>query len=230
MNVPVLLSITILTGSSTPHRSFYSTLRCFPYRREGEKQGITSEHFCSAVNENMKTITSEKTNFGRYGYTLTVEIGDEVNDGTTKLVLKEALPNLGFRAVGSEVEKALVAAKVMTKDTKRSDVPYSLETSKLIAEKAQAKLDAICTKEGYPAIVFAPTGEHVYGEGQANSRVVATNFWQGLQTKPDNVFAAGCLLYGVDPEWEKLPADEYEAKAIEAIHATMKAMNAKPAK
>lgn len=186
------------------------------------------EHSTDAVNENMKTITSEKTNFGRYGYTLTVEIGDEVNDATTKLVLGEALPNLGFRAVGSEVEKALVAAKVMTKDTKRSDVPYSLETSKLIAEKAQAKLDAFCTKEGYPAILFAPTGEHVYGEGQANSRVVATNVWAGLQQKPDNVFAAGQLLYGIDPAWENLPADEYDAKAIEAIHSFMQSM--KPAK
>lgn len=148
----------------------------------------------------MKTIQSVKTNFGRYAYALETTIGDEVNDGTTKLVIGEALPNLGFRAVGSEVEKALVAAKVMTKDTKRSEVAYTLDTSKVIAEAAQKKLDEVCKKEGYPAISFLPLGEHVFGEGSDKPTKEATEMWTKVQGFQGEKFTKALALLGLKEE------------------------------
>lgn len=150
----------------------------------------------------MKTITTEKSNFGRFGYTLTTTIGDEVNDATTALVVKEALPNLGFRAIGSEVEKALVKAGVMTKDSKRSEVSYSLETSKLIATAAQAKLDAIAKKEGYPEISYSPTGEHVYGEAGEKPTKEATELWTKVQGLQGDAFEAALKKLGLGEDYD----------------------------
>lgn len=104
-----------------------------------------------------------KSSFGRYDYSIIAEIGEEVNESTTKLAL-QGLANVGFRAVGSEVEKALLKAGHTTKETKRGDIPFSKEIAFLLAESAQAKLDKLAKDEGLPDMIFSVLGEHVFGD------------------------------------------------------------------
>lgn len=104
-----------------------------------------------------------KSSFGRYDYSIIAEIGEEVNEATTKLAL-QGLANVGFRAVGSEVEKALIKAKFTTKETKRGDIPFSEEIASLLADSAQAKLDKLAKDEGLPDMIFSVLGEHVFGD------------------------------------------------------------------
>lgn len=110
----------------------------------------------------MKTI-EQKSNTGRFAYTITAEVGDSVNDATTTLCVG-GLADAGFRAAGSAVDKALVKAGVATKDTKRSEVDYTEANRAIVAKAAQEALDKLTSDKGYPAMTFEVTGEHVFGE------------------------------------------------------------------
>lgn len=104
-----------------------------------------------------------KSSFGRYDYSIIAEIGEEVNEGTTKLAL-QGLANVGFRAVGSEVEKALLKAKLIKKETKRGDIPFSEEIASVILAAGKAKLGKLAKDEGLPDMLFSVIGEHVFGD------------------------------------------------------------------
>ncbi len=122
----------------------------------------------------MKTIEF-KSNFGRFAYTVVAGIGDDVNVSTTNLAIR-GLADTSFRGVASDVEKTLVKAGVMTKETKRSEVEYSTTTAKLISDAAQKKLDEIAKDAVLPAMVFSISGEHEYGDTGASPMARATAF------------------------------------------------------
>lgn len=164
----------------------------------------------------MKNITF-KSNFGRFAYTITCEVGEEVNEATTALCL-QGLANVGFRGVASGVEKALVAAKLMTKDDKRDAVAYSDEAGITVMESAQKKLDEIAKKDGLPHMSFEVTGEHVFGESEA-SRKMATALLNQIKAMPDAQRAGMELVLGFAPE------DSEEAK-ITKCHAFISGMKA----
>lgn len=126
----------------------------------------------------MKDITFT-SNFGRFATSLTCTVGDEVNAATVALAT-QGMANVQFRAVASEVEKALIAAGAMTKETKRSEIPFTPANLAIIVAKGQEKLDAVAAKEGLPAMLFEVTGEHEYGEGGASAMVRATAFVDAL--------------------------------------------------
>lgn len=130
----------------------------------------------------MKEITFS-SNFGRFGYSITTEVGTEVNDATAALAT-EGLANVGFRACGSAIRKALVGkakdvnGKDVDKKTTTADIAYSAETAELIRAAAQGKLDELAkgsdTSAALPVMVYSATGEHEYGEGGASAMVRAT--------------------------------------------------------
>lgn len=174
----------------------------------------------------MKEITFN-SNFGRFAYSITTTIGDDVNALTQNLCLR-GLADTGFRAVASEVEKALVKAGHATKDTKRSEIEYSDEAAEIVATAAQAKLNAIRVEkdddgksvEVLPEMTFRVTGEHVYGEQEA-SRKMATAMWESIQNEEDEGKRAALLL--------SLGADEDTTTeaGIEKAHAFLSKFRAK---
>lgn len=167
----------------------------------------------------MKTIKF-KSNFGRFAYSATTEIGDEVNDATTKLCVI-GVGDCCFRAGGSGAEKALVEGKFMTKDQSRSEVAYSPEAAAVVAQAFNAKLAGI---GGVPKITLVVTGEHQYGETQV-SRVMATKMYEEYATLPagDPKIAATALAFGFDEEAE-------DTVIIEAIHQRLAGLRSKKAK
>ena len=152
----------------------------------------------------MKTITFD-SNFGRFGYRITAEVGDDVNQPTANLCIR-GLADTGFRGVASEVEKALVKGGYATKDTKRSEIAYSAEAAEVVGKTAQVKLDEIAGKANLPAMTFEVTGEHEYGDQEA-SRKMATAMWDKVRGN-----AAMLASLGLDE-------DADEAEGIEACHA-----------
>lgn len=129
----------------------------------------------------MKEITF-KSNMGRFAYTITAEVGEDVDAKSTNLCIR-GLADTGFRAVASDVEKALVKAggtdvngAPVSKDSKRSEIGYTPERATLVQTTAQAKLDEVSKKDLLPAMVFEVTGEHEYGETGASPMVRATTF------------------------------------------------------
>lgn len=166
----------------------------------------------------MKTITF-KSNFGRFAYNVESEIGDDVNAETTNLAIR-GLADTAFRGVASDVEKGLVKAGKMTKDTKRSDVEYSTESAGIVQSLAKAKLDAIAKEATLPMMVFTVTGEHVYGESGEVSRVQATELWTQVQGFPDAKFQMACEIYGI-------PKDADDDAAIEACHTFLRGLRKK---
>lgn len=144
----------------------------------------------------MKVITFD-SNFGRFAYRATAEIGDDVNSATTNLALR-GIADTCFRGMASEVEKALVKAGFATKEQKRSEIAYSDDAAATVTTAANAKLAEIC-KGGddgdgaLPTITVTVTGEHVFGEQEA-SRKTATALWESIQTESDDQKRAGMLL------------------------------------
>lgn len=142
----------------------------------------------------MKKLTFS-SNFGRFAYVLTALVAEDLDVAIANMIANEGLANLGFRAVGSNVEKALVAGKAMTKDDKRSVAEYSEANAEIVRAAAQAQLDKVCgdKETPYPAVSIAITGEHVFGETEA-SRKMATTLWESIQTEQDAAKQAGMLL------------------------------------
>ena len=128
------------------------------------------------AKHHMKTI-EQKSNFGQFSYTITAEIGDEVNAATTRLAIG-GLADAGFRAAGSSVEKGLVEAKLIDKDTKRADISYGEETARKVESLAQAALDKLTTEKGYPKMTFVVTGQHEYGESNTATKEAEAVFVQ----------------------------------------------------
>lgn len=125
-----------------------------------------------------------KSNIGKFSYSIVAKIepgvfrdyedldenGKIVVDEPLKAMVekvialsKQGIANTAFRAVASEVEKALVKAGLMTKDAKRDSVAYTAQAAETIRVAAQAKLDSLSAKEGLPSMVIEVTGEHVFG-------------------------------------------------------------------
>jgi len=146
----------------------------------------------------MKDITF-KSNFGRFATALTCTVGDEVNAATVALAT-QGLANVQFRAVASEVEKALIAAGAMTKEAKRSAIPFTPANLAIIVAKGQEKLDAVCKKEGLPSMLLEVTGEHVYGESDGAPTKEAIALWTQIQALPEADFTAVLKGLGLDPE------------------------------
>lgn len=148
----------------------------------------------------MKTIEF-KSNFGRFAYEASCEIGDEVNEATTNLALR-GMADTCFRGVSSEVEKALVAAKLMTEEQKRSEVLYSQEAATLIGVKGTEKLKAICEKQKLPAISFKVVGEHVFGEASDKPTKAATEMWTSIQSLVGDKFEKALVYLGLDEDYD----------------------------
>ena len=154
----------------------------------------------------MKNITFN-SNFGRFAYSISTTIGDDVNEATSNLCLR-GLADTGFRGVASEVEKELVKGGYATKDTKRAEIAYSDEAAEVVGRVAQQKLNEIATKANLPAMTFAVTGEHQYGE-QEQSRAMATAMWN--QVKDNPAMRAALAPFGVND-------DTVDEAGIEAAH------------
>lgn len=127
----------------------------------------------------MKTTIEQRSNTGRFAYLLTAEIGADV-DAPTKVLTISGLANEGFRASGSAIDRALIAAGLATKETKRADVEYSKESAAVVQKAAQAALDKLTKEDGYPEMIFEVTGEHVYGEGQNVLTKEATTLFENI--------------------------------------------------
>lgn len=147
----------------------------------------------------MRTITFN-SNFGRFAYEITAEIGEEVNEESANLCVR-GLADTGFRGVSSDVEKSLVEAKLMTKEQKRGEVAFATATAALIVEKAQAKLDEIAKKGKLPAMSFRVTREHVFGEAGEKPTKEATERWTALQSLPTEKFERALKLLGLGEDY-----------------------------
>lgn len=165
----------------------------------------------------MKNIKFE-SNFGRFNYSITCEIGEEVNEATTELAL-QGLANVGFRAVASEVNKALVKAGLAEKTTARADIGYGNEAVAVITSAAQAKLDKLASDEGLPGMTFNVSGEHVFGETEV-SRKRATELWNKVNAMEETKRVGMMLSLDINE-------DDEESVAIEKCHAFLATLNAK---
>lgn len=159
---------------------------------------------------------SFSSNWGRFDYTLTAEIADGLPVNVVNIVANEGLANLGFRACGSNVEKALVDAEVMEKTDKRNSVVYSAENAKVIQDAAQTKLDELSESEDYPAVSIKVGGEHVFGETEA-SRKMATELFAKVKTNP--ALGAGIPGYGDAKD---------DNERVESCHAFLASLRSKP--
>lgn len=150
----------------------------------------------------------QKSNYGNFDYSITAEVGEELNAGTVALC-KQGLANIAYRICGSSVDKALGV-----KD--RKALNYSAETGNQIDVAVNKKLVELEGKDASLkalGITFHVTGQHEFGaEGGVSSRVIATAVWTQMQSLPDAQFAVARMIYGVPEEY----TDE---TAIEAVHA-----------
>lgn len=101
------------------------------------------------------------SNFGRLATRASTVIGDDVNPATVELC-EEGLQNILFRAGGSAGFKALVDAGICDKKTPRAEIPYSVETGKLLAKAMNDAVNG--EKSKLPLILFEVTGEYVFGD------------------------------------------------------------------
>lgn len=152
----------------------------------------------------MKTI-EQKSNTGRFAYVLTAEIGTDVDAKSTVLCIS-GLANEGFRASGSAIDRALIAAGLATKETKRADVEYSEESAAIVQKASQEALDAQTKTKGFPQMTFVVTGEHVYGEGQNVLTKEATTLFENI-------------VKGLREKDETLPKEEAEQAIITKLGA-----------
>lgn len=230
-------------------RSFYSakekrkpSLMFSLGEMDGEARQSRTSTDSSFRYENMKDITF-KSNFGRFEYEITATIDPEVfrtlpfvdggsTDAEKATAVSEArmqaqftnlamrgLADTGFRGVSSDVEKALVDAKLMTKEQKRAEVVFAKETAVLIAEKAQTKLDEIAKKQNLPAMFFRVTGEHVFGEAGDKPTKEATDAWTKLQALPEEQFKVVLKGLGLGEDY----TDETAILAVKKQLAVRKA-------
>lgn len=151
-----------------------------------------------------------KSNFGPFAYEITTEVGEDVNEASTNLCIA-GIANTAYRAVGSAVEKALVKAGVMAEKTPRNEIAYSGETATLVVEAAQEKLDAIVKADKLPTLLYAPQGEHQYGEGQGSTRKLAEAMVE-TATK-DGSLAALRLMLGIAAD-----AEVVTGALVEKVH------------
>jgi hypothetical protein len=151
------------------------------------------------------------SNWGQFNYTLSANVPDGIDKGIVALVAQEGLANLGFRACGSNVEKAFVKAEVMDKSDKRNTVAYSEANGKVLQAAAQATLDKISVEEGYPEVEIAVTGEHVFGEAEVSRKMALALL--------EKASPAMKLALGIDDKIE-------ESDAIEKAHAFLATLRA----
>lgn len=159
----------------------------------------------------------QKSNYGNFDYSISAEIGDDVNAGTQALC-KQGLANIAYRVCGSSVDKALGV-----KD--RKALGYTSELGNQIDVAVNKKLVELEGKDAALkslGITFHVTGQHEFGaEGGVSSRVIATAVWTQMQSLPDAQFAVARMIYGVPEEY----TDE---SAIEAVHAFNQKSKKKP--
>lgn len=178
---------------------------------------------------------------GQFNYILEAVIPDTTDKGVVALVSNEGLANLGFRAMGSGVEKVLIEQGLHSKDAARKTVDYSESTAEVIRTAGQAVLDTECKKQGYPTITLTMTGQHVVADSAATKEAEAL-----FMMLVNGVMIDGKLTGGLGERGAiaKLKADSREAavqtckvklqmekKALQAaalakLHATFAAMEA----
>lgn len=142
---------------------------------------------------------------GRFAYSITAEVGEQVDAKSTALCIR-GLADTGFRAMATEVEKALVKhggndvdGQPITKDTKRNAIGFSEERKLVVETAAQAKLIEVAEKDGLPDMLIEVTGEHVVGEGGASPMVRATTLVDTLLAKPETEKQLRATLMMFDP-------------------------------
>lgn len=157
-----------------------------------------------------------ESNYGQFATRIACELDDEGMDGATverlEPLLKEGLANVLFRVTGSNATKALVKAKVATKDTARKDIAYNDTNVRIIDNAAQEGLDEMAERDEspLPRMEFSVTGRHEYGDTQG-SRKMAETLYATYSGLPVEKQAAFNLIYGV-------PAGASKDETVEALH------------
>ena len=151
----------------------------------------------------MKTIEF-KSNFARFAYRMTAEVGEELTPATTALCI-QGLANICYRTVGSNVDKKLGIKSKKNGGDGRTAVLYSVEdaerinaaVSEKITEMEKDEKDGAMTK--LLKLSFAVTGEHEFGVGAEPTKEDEA-FWTQVQALPETEFAKALELLKLDPE------------------------------
>lgn len=142
----------------------------------------------------MSYTVKASTTWGRFAYSMSAtfeEIHEPVSKALKK-VLEEGGLSVCFRAGGSEAEKALVDGGFMTKEQKRSEVPWTKEAQSVLEMAMLEKLD----KLGLEVIQLDFTGEHVIAENKS-ARAFAERDYEEYQKATPEVQAAMQSFFGV---------------------------------
>lgn len=158
----------------------------------------------------MKTIEFT-SNWGNFDYRMQATVGDDINAATIALCL-QGLANIGYRAVGSNVEKELGIKSKKAGGMGRTGLAYSSadgERINAVVSKKLTELEAENAGALKPlALSFAVTGPHTFGEASGSGTKEAAAVWEEWQKtdatksreEQDALFAARLKKIGLTPE------------------------------
>lgn len=135
------------------------------------------------------------TTFGRFSYKATAQFSEiEPPLGATlKKVLEDGVASVCFRAGGTEAEKALVDAKFMTKEQKRSEVVWSQAAQDVLESAMTEKMEKLGMKID---LVFL--GEHVITQAANSPSVLAAKDLEQWKSASPEIQNAMKMFFGVD--------------------------------
>lgn len=153
----------------------------------------------------MKTIEF-KSNFARFAYRMTAEVGEDLTPATTALCI-QGLANICYRTVGSNVDKKLGIKSKKNGGDGRNAVLYSVEDGERINTAVSEKLtemekDEKTGDEIRPLkLSFAVTGEHEFGTGSEPTKEDEA-MWTKVQALPDAELAKALVALKLDEDYD----------------------------